>query len=353
MNRNFSKRQHIGRRMGAALVLLLLLGAALNASNSLIRVKAGVDKAVITIGDRITYTLTIEHAPGVRVEQPGPGANLGQFEIKDFKIYDPVKTDSLVSQRFEYQISVFDTGKFVIPPFPVAFAPSDTARKFQIIRSEAIPIAVKSVLSAEDHEIHDIKPPQGVPFPYRTYALYGGLLLGLIALLTGVYFYLRSRRRGVPFLRKTSIRPAHEIALEALAALKSDWETRFDAGEFKALYTDLTDILRRYLENRFFIPALEATTNEILTALDELDLPQTVREQIGSVLSAADLVKFAKHIPEKSDFPAAVARAEAVIDATRLDLEAVPAEEPAEEAAGAKATEPATVVEETKEGESA
>ena len=55
-------------------------------SRPLIEVNSAVDTSRITIGDRITYTLSINHVDTMRVEKPGEGVNLGQFEIKDYKI---------------------------------------------------------------------------------------------------------------------------------------------------------------------------------------------------------------------------------------------------------------------------
>jgi hypothetical protein len=203
----------------------LFLGITGLVAQSLIRVQAEVDKSVITIGDRITYTLTIQHEKGLHIQQPGPGANLGQFEIKDYHIENPVEKDNLVTQKFNYQISVFDTGKFVIPPFPVAFSESDTSRKYQLIQSEPIEIFVKSVLTSENAEIKDIKPPLSIPFNYRKWILFGSAGLLLIAGGILLFYIIRQHKRGIPLFRKEVIRPAHEIALEALAELKSRWQT--------------------------------------------------------------------------------------------------------------------------------
>ena len=139
MKTNSSKQLFVPARF--LIILIFLVGLSVSnkharATNELIRVKAEVDKSVITIGDRITYSLTIEHAPSLKIEQPGPGANLGQFEIKDYTIHEVIEKDELISQAFDYQISVFDTGRFVIPPFPVAFAESDSSREYEIIQSE-------------------------------------------------------------------------------------------------------------------------------------------------------------------------------------------------------------------------
>ncbi len=323
MKRNSSKVQSVIRFRISVLLFLFLFISAAGAGQSLIRVNATVDSSVITIGDRITYTLTIEHAENLQIQQPGPGANLGQFEIKDYRIDNPVKKDGMISQNFEYEISVFDTGTYVIPPFPVAFSESDSSAGYQIIKTEPIEIFVKSVLNAENAEIKDIKPPVSVPFNYRRWMMWGaaGLLI-LAAVLLTVYI-LRKRKKGEPLFRREVIRPAHEIALEELAELKSRWKSMQEKGEYKALYTRISDILRRYIENRYFVNALEETTGEIRQSLAEIEIDETVLQTAAGILQFADLVKFARYVPQEAETAAKIAELEAFIDKTRLVFEAV------------------------------
>jgi len=204
-------------------------------SESLIRVSAEVDKSVITIGDRIHYTITVSHHRNLHIEQPGPGANLGQFEIKDYNISEKIEEGDLVTQKFEYTISVFDTGKFVIPPFPIAFA---------------IEIYVKSVLTSENAEIKDIKPPLSVPFNYRRWIFIGLATLVIIIGALFTYYYLKQKKKGVKLFKKEVIRPAHEIALENLDTLEKKMPSMYENGEHKQFFTELSLILRTYLENR-------------------------------------------------------------------------------------------------------
>ena len=69
-------------------------------------------------------------------------------------------------------------------------------------------------------------------------------------------------------------------------------------GRTKAYYSELTRILRGYLEGRFGISALEMTTRQITDELgrrDELD--REGRQELGQLLQLSDLVKFAKATP--------------------------------------------------------
>ncbi len=324
MSRSFSRKKVADRFilfLPASLIFALAIMAY--AGQALIRVNAEVDKSIITIGDRITYTLTIQHEKSLRIEQPGPGANLGQFEIKDYKIGEPLEEGGNITQKFEYQISVFDTGRFVIPPFPVAFSSSDTSKKYQIIQSEPIEIKVKSVLTSEDAEIRDIKAPQPIPFNYRKWTLFSvaGLLV-LIAVGLAIYI-IRQRKKGVPLFRREVIRPAHEIALEELEILKSNWQQMLENGEHKKLFEQLSDILRRYLENRYFIKATEETTSEIRMSLEEASIETEPQEKAGKVLDFSDMVKFAKYIPQAAETENMIDLTEEFILETKLIFEPV------------------------------
>lgn len=305
-------------------LILVLSNWMWGTGNSLIRVRASVDKSNITIGDRITYTLVIQYAPGIHIQQPGPGANLGQFEIKDFKIYPPQKTDTLITEKYEYQISVFDTGKYVIPPFPVAFALSDTATKYQIIRSEPLTIFVRSVLSDKNQTLKDIKPPVRIPFPYFRYGLYLALVLGIVAAVLGGYYFRKYRKQMIPFLKRETVRPAHEIALEELEQLKRALPELREQGKYKIIFTEISGILRRYLENRYFMTAMEETTFEIEQSLRELNLPEQDFRLAMAVLELADRVKFARYIPEGEELDQALEQLEQFIHHTRLILEQTP-----------------------------
>ncbi|MFQ5584604.1 MAG: hypothetical protein ACE5GL_09240, partial [Calditrichia bacterium] len=285
--------------------------------------------SVITIGDRVTYTLKITRDKNLRIKQPGPGANLGMFEIKDYNIQPPVETDGKITEQFDYVISVFDTGKFVIPPFPVAFFPSDTSRKYQIIESEPVNIFVKSLLSEGDVDIRDIKPPLEPPYNYtRLILLLGGLLLLIAAAVAGYIIY-RKRKHGEPIFRKEVIRPAHEIAYEELDKLLAS--KLLEKGEFKQFYSKLSDILRLYLENRFFIRALEDTTSELMDSLKEIEISEENSAICKEVLDLADLVKFAKYIPQTEETNRAVQLVKEFIEATHLEFEAVEKIEKVEE----------------------
>ncbi len=309
----------------ACLAVLFFSGRAFGdespANQPLIEVRASVDRSVITIGDRITYSLRISHSDSLHIQQPGPGANLGGFEIKDYHIADPIHRNGRTIQKFDYTIAVFDTGHYQIPPFPVAYSTGDSTKNFKIIKSEPISITVKSVLTGDNDKLADVKPPLPIPMNYRFWIIVGAAA-ALLA-LGGFFGYriYRKRQKGEPLFRKEMIRPAHEIAFEELDRLiKSDW---LKQKKYKAFYSELTDILRRYLEHRFFISAMEATTAELMDALQELSLGEENLQLAKTVCDTSDLVKFAKYIPSADETDEMIRRVRQFIENTAMEFESV------------------------------
>lgn len=269
-------------------------------SKPIIEVSSSVDTALITIGDRIKYTIDIDHRSGMRVLQPGAGVNLGQFEIKDYKIHEPVTEDDRVHLKYEYWISVFDTGRFVIPPFPVAYFPSDTTKDYKIIEASAINIYVESVITDENKELRDVKSPVYIPFDYLAFSLIviGSLILAAI-IFFGYKFYKKRKESGYLFKPPEPPIPAHEIAFEALDALIA--KDLPGQGEFKQYYTELSDIIRIYIEGRFFIKALEETSYEILRDIKRQEISNENYAGLKELLDLSDLVKFAKYKPDENE----------------------------------------------------
>ena len=265
-----------------------------------IEVSSSVDTALITIGDRIKYTIDIDHKSGMRVLQPGAGVNLGQFEIKDYKIHEPVTADDRVHLKYEYWISVFDTGRFVIPPFPVAYFPSDTTKDYKIIEASAINIYVESVLTDENKELRDVKSPVYIPFDYLSFSLVviGALILAAM-IFFGYKFYQKRKESGYLFIPPEPPRPAHEIALEALNALIA--KDLLMQKEFKQYYIELSEIIRTYIEGRFFIKALEETSYEILNDIHQQEITEESYSALKELLELSDLVKFAKYLPIEAE----------------------------------------------------
>lgn len=280
-----------------SLIVILLCLLPLWVQAQLIEVQSQVDTAEIYIGDRVNYSITIKHDKNLRIEQPGEGLHLGAFEIKEYNFEEPYEENGIITQRYNFTISVFDTGKYTIPPFPVAYFP-DTTQHFKIIEASAIDIYVQSVLSGDEApQLKDIKPPIDIPFDYvLLYFVLAILLLIIVAAYMGYKAWKKKKEKGYIFSPPARPRPAHEIALTELKELYGS--DLLDKKEYKIFYSRLSEILRKYLEGRYFINALEETTFEIMIDIKN-HLQEAHQKMLLKILQQSDLVKFAKYIPDE------------------------------------------------------
>ena len=282
--------------------ILLIFGfiSVATAQNSLIEINSSVDTSRITIGDRIKYEVTIDYSDSLAIEHPGAGINLGQFEIKEYKIHDADEKDGRVFQKYEYVISVFDTGSFTIPPFPIAYFPKDSMQNYKIIEASAINIYVESILGEGEQELKDVKSPIYIPFDY---VLLISLIVIVLLLALGGYFgyrfYKTKKEEGFSLIPQKPKKPAHEIALEAYKKLQG--KDLLKQGLLKQYYTECSEILRIYLENRYFIVALEETTAEILRDMKSQEIKKDYLDNLKQILELSDFVKFAKYVPGEDE----------------------------------------------------
>jgi len=294
-----------------------------------------VNPSRITIGDLVTYTVTVTHDPDVEIAMPGLGANLGGFEIRDYKVYDPVETGGKIVTSTDYIISTFFTGEFTIPPMAVAYKlPGDTT--VHVISTEKMKITVESLKPSEAGDIRDIKPPVEIPRKWwytLRWPLAGTAVLALF-LLAWWGYRRRKAGKGLLPVRETPARPPHEIALEQLRALRESG--LLAEGNVKEFHIRLSDILRNYLEGRYFIQALEMTTEEILDQLNGAAMDPADFESTALVLERSDLVKFAKHRPGDAVSQETLDIAQRIVEHTAVVIEAPQPETgmPGEEAPG-------------------
>lgn len=287
-------------------------------SYSGIEIVTSVDRAEIYVGDLITYKVTITYDSSFELVPPPLGANLGAFDVKDYQT-DIISTlpDGRMQSENIFKLSTFTTGDYVIPPLPALFNLPDSTRK--IVLSEGVPIKVLSLLenAGDSLDIRPVKPQYEFTRDLRPYYMWGGLAF-LLLLLAGVLVWKRMRR-GVAASEPVDNRPAWEIAFERLAQVKQkDWLTE---GEFKLYYIELTEILRTFHERMYSLNVMDMTTDEFLTAFETRLLPDGLFDRTAKFFRGADLVKFAKFIPEVEQVESDFDEAHDMIELVRADFE--------------------------------
>lgn len=275
---------------------------------------AEIDKTPISIGDKIKYTITVNAPKEYEVRFPDFGDNLADFSIQDFGSSEGGIFTRTYSQW--YILDTYETGTLTIPAVSVQYR-KNNSNEWREIAVDAITVEVTSLLDDADQtaSIRGIRGPRSMPDYFYLSIFLAVVLLAIIAVLVILYIKQKKKQRDIIIPR----RPAHEIAYEALNALKN--KDLAGTGKVKEYYFELSDIVRHYLENRFSLKAPEMTTEEFLYHLRETDqLRQDHKGLLGEFLSQCDLVKFAKYLPEKNEIESSFASAKGLVDQTKEHL---------------------------------
>ena len=280
------------------IVILLFVWSSVDLKAQ-VEAHASLDSNYILVGDQINLTLEISCPTDYMIDWP----LLNDTIISAIEILSKSKIDSSYSadgnQLFLKQIirvTSFDSGYYAIPPFQIKYK-EPAGQLIQYTETEALLLEVSSVPINMEEEIKDIKAPIEAPYTFREALPWIiGLLLS-IAIGFAVYYYMKKRKKDEPVFKTTSKPkiPPHRIALDALDNLrhKKIWQS----GRIKDYHTELTDIVRDYLNSRFYIHAPEMTTDEIMDALNGTAANDQAKQKIWQTFTMADLVKFAKMQP--------------------------------------------------------
>jgi hypothetical protein len=198
----------------------------------------------------------------------------------------------------EALVAFYRPGVREIPAFGVPWVQVVTGRRGALV-TEAATVEIVPVLPAGNPSLRDIRDLEPAPGPGPLPLFGAGLVLALLAAVL-------LRRRGQPagVIEPEPTRPApsapadpYTTALERLACLER--ERRAEQGRVAEHYEAVADTLRDYLEAAEAIPARERTSTELLWALPPRLTETGLRRLADQVLAEADLVKFARHRPER------------------------------------------------------
>jgi hypothetical protein len=291
-------------------VLTLVLAAYAGQAQEL-GARARIDSSVYLVGDRIAVHVDLRHTKGLTI-QPLVADSLGGFSLLG---RTPLQATTDTTSTIDFVIARYDSGDAVVPPIPfMYFVGGDTASRVAI--TNQLRVTITTVQLDTTGEIRDVKPPFSIPLSLEEIVLYSGIVLLIAALgYAGFRFWKkrRARRKGEVYVPPP--RPAHSTALEELALLKE--KQLWQRGLVKQYYSELTEILRRYFENRYRLPALEETTDEIVAGLSKQSVDGPIVASAESILRRADLVKFAKHQPAMPEHEESIAGVYSVVDRTK------------------------------------
>lgn len=264
-----------------------------------------IDKKNLVIGDQAKLTVSVNSPPDYLVNFPIFGDSLSSgVEIVNLAPIDTFLTNDEKTRTLNqiYTITIFDSGLYYIRPFSIQFKkPGSPA--FDSILTDSLLVTVKTIPVDTTKAIKDIKAPIRAPLTMVEIFEYLGILLaGAAIVLIILYFIYKVRRKEplIPFPEKPKP-AAHITAIEDLEKLRQ--KKLWQSGFVKEYHSDLTDILRLYIERRFLFNAMEMVTSEILDSFRRGDISPEMMKKLGGLLYLADMVKFAKYkpMPDEND----------------------------------------------------
>ena len=257
--------------------------ALLLVSNIALGQTATMDTTSILIGEQINFSISNP------ISETEIWPSYDEFLADGIEIIKQGKLDTnenLISQNFI--ISAWDSGSYYIPP--ISFSGTS--------RTEGLLLNVKTVILEEGAELKDIKQPIEAPIGWSDIWpwILGIILFSLIVFLAKKYVF--TKKEKIKIKTPDVIIPADIIALQQL--IKLDEAQLWQSGNVKEYHSEISEIIRRYTENRFNFIALELATEEIISELKN----KVNNDQLASItilLKRADLAKFAKGKPEENE----------------------------------------------------
>ena len=271
-----------------ALICCPLCGAAQ------VQVESVIDSIQILIGEQAHVTLSVSMKKGLTLELPEfkpsqyitPGVEVLESSEADTSELD----NGMIRVSKVYTLTSFDEQLYYLPALKVK-----AGGKTYQSKSLALKVLTVPVDTLHPEQFYPPKDVQDNPFQWSEWSPLFWLSV-LLLVLVCLAVYLRSRlKNNKPILAKVRIVKRvlpHQRAMQEIEQLKAD---RMQSSEDqKAYYTRLTDTLRKYIEERFGFNAMEMTSTEIISRLQEAE-DQKMIDELRELFTTADLVKFAKY----------------------------------------------------------
>lgn len=277
-----------------------------NSESGPVRVALSLQPKKPRLGDTLTLTLTVDAQPGVQVEMPPFGEALGRFAITSFTPRSETKPDGSSQHSQRYVLEAPMSGRQRIPSLRIEFSdhrpasgtwvgslPDAGGESQHEILTDELAVDIASVLPEEgDSELRGLRAELDESVGTRWRVGLAALPAAIVLLGLAAWLLRRLRTRAALQVRIS----AYDHARRRMTELeRRGWPGQ---GEADAWYVELSDIVRRYIEDRFGVRAPELTTEEFLReAQARLRLQASQRQLLEAFLETCDRVKFAGYRP--------------------------------------------------------
>jgi hypothetical protein len=294
---------NLNRNIKATLVLATIVCALFSMQAKAQKAVASLDTTAIRLGDQVLLRLDVTLPKAAKITWPVfTDSTFSPIEIVKAGRVDTIETSRSSYLQYKQLITItsFDSGYQTIPPIEFEYqVPGETTRLKAV--TDSLLLHVRTVEVDTTRSIRDIKDLMPAPLTLEElWPLFAAIaVIGLIAGFIWYYLWRRKLQKPLfPVIRRPQL-PPWQTAIESLNVLETKklWQN----GRIKEFYTELTDVLRQYLENQHQIPAMEMISSDIIESLDGKDTLKPSKEKIWQILQLADLVKFAKEMPLPSE----------------------------------------------------
>lgn len=284
------------------LVIATLLALSAAAQSERPEVRATLSPDSVLLGDEVLLTIDVRKDQVQVIGFPtfDTGEN-GELELIEELPLDTVERDGRRQHlRKRYRLAAYGEGTLALGRTPLLYL--DKNIEDTIYSADSLVLYIEPiVIDTTTMTINDIKRPREMPLRWGEFSGYlwrGAVIVALLIALIALIVWLIHKyniKMPNPFRPKEEV-PPHVVAIKALEALHHQklWQN----NRHKEYYSGLTDILRRYIADRYEVGAMEMTTDEIVAATKPIEMPDKSRRNLVEILRTADLVKFAKAIPD-------------------------------------------------------
>jgi hypothetical protein len=279
------------------IIFFLAAGFILNCKAQNVTANAYTDTTDYLVGDFIPLTIKVKYDRGIKVQTPSINDIPDGLELIKTEEPELDDEDGKAVVLFRYIVSKYDSADVELPPIAL-FYTTDFDTTLQAAYTNPLVFTVHTLQVEPEGDIKDVKEPIKIPLEWWMILAY--VFAALVAAALAYLLYKKHQKKKAERLKIKPVPkiPPYLTALNALHELEE--QELWQKGLVKEYHSRITEIIRRYFEDRFYLPALELTTSEAMKRLSERRDTYEILELTGQFLNNADLVKFAKYKPADS-----------------------------------------------------
>lgn len=274
--------------------------------------QVSLDTNTILIGEQIKLKIICE-----KIASPINFPSFNDTIVEGVEIISRSSIDTILesnngketlSLSQEYIITAWDSGTYYIPSF----------RLNEQITTNPLLLNVLSVTIDTNADLKDIKQPLDPEYNLSDFLPWIITLLLITLIIYLLRKFLRRTEKKTTLVKAKNLIPAHITAMDELNNIEK--QELWQSGMIKKYHSEISETLRKYIENRFNFIALEMTTDEILSEIKD-NISSNNSQELKTVLQRADLAKFAKSKPNENENKESMLLAKQFVDQTKKSEE--------------------------------